>query len=133
MVIDLSQRFDGTLIERTDPDYEAARMARVFHSRHPDRFPVAVLLAASENDVVEGVRLANERGWAVGVRSGGHSFPVWGVRDDAPLIDLGGLKELTLDEATGVVSVSPAVQGGAQLSPYLKRYGRFFAGGGCSS
>lgn len=133
MVVDMSQRFTGALIERTDPRYEAARMARVYHSRHPDRYPAAVLLAESENDVVEGVRLANERGWSIGVRSGGHSFPVWSVRDDALLIDLGGLNELSLDEETGVVLVSPAVQGGAELTPYLKAYGRFFPGGGCSS
>ena len=41
------------------------------------------------DDVIEGVRLAAERGWAVAVRSGGHSWAAWSLRNDALLIDLG--------------------------------------------
>ena len=124
-------RFTGTLFERDDEGYENARVGRVFHSRYPDRFPPAVLMAEIENDIVEGVRLARERGWKVGIRSGGHSFPVWGVRDDALLIDLGGYKEFSLDENTGIVSVTPSVQGGSELGVYLEQFGRFFPGGPC--
>lgn len=126
-------RFTGRLLTPDSEQYLQARMARVYHSRHPERHPAAILVAATEQDVVEGVRLARERGWQVGVRSGGHSFPVWGVRDDALLIDLGEMKEMHLDEQTGIVTASPAVQGGAELNPYLKSHGRFFPGGGCSS
>ncbi len=71
-------RFTGTLLTRGSQGYLEARVNRVYHSRHPDRHPDAILVAADEHDVVEGVRLARERGWQVGVRSGGHSFPVWG-------------------------------------------------------
>ena len=78
-----------------------------------------------------GVRLARERGWQVAVRSGGHSWAQWSVRDDALVIDLGGLQELSYDDATGIVSASPAVQGGAELAPYLDARGRFFPGGHC--
>lgn len=126
-------RFTGRLIERGADGYEAARMDRVYHSRHPERYPAAILLAETENDVVEGVRLAKERGWQVGIRSGGHSFPVWGVRDDALLVDMGRYKEMSFDPDTGIVSVTPSVQGGAELGPYLQQHGRFFPSGGCSS
>lgn len=124
-------QFSGRYFERGDEGYENARVGRVFHSRYPDRYPPAVLMAESENDIVEGVRLAKARGWKVGMRSGGHSFPVWGVRDDALLIDLGGFKEMSLDEESGIASVTPSVQGGAELGVYLKQFGRFFPGGPC--
>ena len=69
----------------------------MFNVRHPSRYPAAILEAASEADVVAGVRLAKERGWKVAARSGGHAWAGWSVRDDALLIDLAGLREMTVD------------------------------------
>ena len=82
-------RLAGRLLRRGDPGYEHARVGRIFNARRPDRFPAAVLLAADDDDVIEGVRLAAERGWTVTVRSGGHSWAAWSLRDGALLIDLG--------------------------------------------
>jgi hypothetical protein len=123
-------RFTGELLLRADPGYEAARVARIYHGRHPDRHPAAVLVAADEQDVVQGVRLAAERGWTVAVRSGGHSFPVWSLRDDSLLIDLGALNALAYDPDTAIASAGPAVEGGNELNALLARHGRFFATGG---
>ncbi len=124
-------RFAGRYLARGEEGYEAARVARIFSTRHPERYPAAILFPHSDQDIVEGVRLARENGWQVGVRAGGHSFPVWGLRDDAMLVDLGELKEIEYDPATHIASVSPAVQGGAELNEYLRPHGRFFAGGRC--
>jgi len=123
--------FDGELILRDDPDFETARIDRVFNRRLSDRRPVAVLRVASERDVMRGVRLARERGWKVAVRSGGHSWAQWSVRDDALVLDLGGLQELGYDPETGIASASPAVKGGQVLGPFLEERGRFFVGGHC--
>jgi hypothetical protein len=130
---DYATRFTGDLLLREDDGYEDARTARIYHARRPERFPAAVLLAQTEDDVVEGVRLARECGWRVGIKSGGHSFPVWGLRDDGLLIDLAGLNDMSYDADTGIVSVTTAVTGGKDLNPYLEQFGRFFPGGGCSS
>ena len=73
----------------------------------------------------------HDRGGQVAVRSGGHSWAQWSIRADALVIDLGALKEMAYDEATGIVTASPAVQGGAELAPYLAERGRFFVGGHC--
>src|SRR5712691_2397264 len=118
------------LIHRGGAGYEEARVARLFHSRHPERYPAAVLHAGNEDDVILGVCEARERGWTVTVRSGGHSFPVWSLRDDALLIDLGGFKEISLDPDTGVVSITPSVQS-AELNAYLGEHRLFFGSGGC--
>jgi len=123
---------DDRLIRRGADGYDEARFARVFNTRRPERYPAAVLVAESEDDVVKGVRLARDRGWKVAIRAGGHSFPAWSLRDDGLVIDLGGFKQTAFDESTGVVSVTPSVSGG-ELNSYLSGYGRFFTTGDCPS
>jgi FAD/FMN-containing dehydrogenase len=119
------------MLGRGDPRFEDARVDRVFNRRLTDRQPAAVVRPESEAEVVAAVRLARERGWQVAVRSGGHSWAQWSVRDDALVIDLGLLTEISYDEATGIVSAAPAVKGGSELGPYLESRGRFFPGGHC--
>jgi FAD/FMN-containing dehydrogenase len=125
--------FTGSFFRRGEPGYEEARVGRVFNARRPERYPAAVLLAADEADVVAGVRLARDEGWKVSVRSGGHSWAAWSVRDDALLIDLGGLQEITYNSDTQVATASPAVRGGMDLAPFLEARGRMFPGGHCES
>ncbi|WP_243058465.1 FAD-binding oxidoreductase [Nocardioides sp. SR21] len=119
------------MIERGAEGFEEARVDRIFNRRLPDRQPAAVVRPETEADVVAAVRLARDRGWRVTVRSGGHSWAQWSVRDDALVIDLGGLQEMAYDEATGIVTASPSTKGGAELAPYLAERGRFFLGGHC--
>ena len=118
---------------RGESGYEEARVGRAFNARRPDRHPAAVLLAESEDDVIAGVRLARERGLRVAVRAGGHSWAAWSVREDALLIDLGALREISLDPESGIVVAGPAVRGGEELSPYLLERGRMFPGGHCET
>jgi len=123
---------DDRLILRGADGYDEARLARVFNARRTERHPAAVLAARTEDDVVQGVRLARDRDWKVALRAGGHSFPAWSLRDDALLIDLGGFQETTFDERTGIVSFTPSTTGG-ELSSFLSGYGRFFSFGDCPS
>lgn len=125
--------FTGNFYSRDDEGYESARVDPVFSSLHSARYPAAILRAANERDIVEGVKLAKDRGWQIGLRSGGHSFPMWGVRDDALLIDLGDYKEMSYDPETGIVVATTACEGGNDLNAYLKQFGRFFPGGLCPS
>jgi FAD/FMN-containing dehydrogenase len=119
------------LVWPEDPGFRAAAVGRIFNARRPEAAPAAVLFAETDADVVEGVRLARRRGWPVTVRSGGHSWAGWSVREGALLIDLGRMRELRY--ADGVAVASPAVKGGEELTPFLARHGRLFTGGHCSS
>lgn len=119
------------IIERGVDGFEEARVHRIFNRRLPGRQPAAVVRAETEADVIDAVRLAHDRGWQVAVRSGGHSWAQWSIRDEALVIDLEGLRGIEYDEATGIVSASPSTQGGAELAPYLAERGRFFVGGHC--
>jgi FAD/FMN-containing dehydrogenase len=119
-----------SLVLAGEPGFEEAAVGRVFNHRRPARRPDAVLLAESIDDVVAGVKLARERGWKVAVRSGGHAWAAWSVRDSGLLIDLGGLDELSYDAERDVVRASPNVTG-ERLAPFLGEYGRMFPGGHC--
>ncbi len=119
------------VVWRGEPGYEEARVGRIFNARRPERFPAAVVLAEDERDVAAGVRLARERGLRVSVRAGGHSWAAWSLRDDALLIDLGAMREMTFDPATGIATASPGLKGGAELTPFLAGHGRAFTGGHC--
>jgi len=123
----------GRLIHRGTAGFEDARVGPIFNGRRPDRQPIAVLLAETDEDVAAGVLLAKANGWPVSVRSGGHSWAAWSVRDDALLIDLGAMHDIEFDEATGIVAARPAVKGGDELDPFLEQRGRFFRGGHCPS
>ena len=83
--------------------------------------------------MIAGVMLAAERGWTVSVRSGGHSWAAWSLRDDALLIDLGRRRDIGYEPTTGIVSVRPAVPGGLELAPFLAGRGRAFPAGHCAS
>jgi FAD/FMN-containing dehydrogenase len=110
--------------------YETARIRRVFNHRRPTRYPIAVVEAQSESHIIDAVRLARDLGCSVSVRSGGHSWAAWSVRDNAVLIDLGGWKHMSLNEKTGLIAVSPSTTG-RMVNEYLSEHGYMFPGGHC--
>ncbi len=117
------------LVTREQPGFAEAAYGRIFNGRKPDRVPAAVAQPETAGDVGEAVRLARAKGWGVSVRSGGHSWAGWSVREGALLIDLGFLREIALDGEVAVVS--PAIKGGEELAPFLAARGRTFTGGHC--
>lgn len=102
----------------------------MFNRRLPERYPIAVVEAESADQVVAAVNLAKQLQCRVSVRSGGHSWAVWSVRDDAVLIDLGSLSHIELDEQAMVVKVSPSTTG-SMLNNYLVQRNLMFCGGHC--
>ncbi len=121
--------FTGAFWRSGDTGFADATTSRVFNHRRPARRPAAVLRAAHAADVAAGVKLAAAEGWKVAVRSGGHSWAAWSLREDTLLIDLALLTGMSYDPADATVAVGPAVRGGLDLDPYLAGHGRFFAVG----
>ncbi|KAG4422617.1 hypothetical protein IFR04_004238 [Cadophora malorum] len=110
--------------------YEKARVGRVFNARRPNRYPRAVVEATHPAHVQEAVQLANKLGCRASVRSGGHSWAAWSVRDDAILIDLGNMKHLEVDKEKKIVAASPSTTG-MMLNEKLVPEGLLFCGGHC--
>uniref|UniRef100_A0A093V059 6-hydroxy-D-nicotine oxidase n=1 Tax=Talaromyces marneffei PM1 TaxID=1077442 RepID=A0A093V059_TALMA len=110
--------------------YENARVKRVFNCQRPRRYPRAVVSAKAQSDVVKAVKLATDQRCSVSVRAGGHSWPVWSLRDDTILIDLGNFSKISFDEETGVVKASPSTTS-EELTEYLHPKGRIFPTGHC--
>lgn len=124
------------------------------HRRDVDaRVPRAVVHATKTSHVAAAVRLARDLGCRVSVRSGGHSWAQWSVRDDAVLLDLGALpggkfsavegdeeagkgkggegrEGLVYDERTKIVACPPSATG-RRVNGFLQKKGRMFAGGHC--
>ncbi|ORY62579.1 FAD binding domain protein [Pseudomassariella vexata] len=118
--------------DRSNPAkfYEAV-WGRVFNGkRDTERRPYAVVQASNAAHVKAAVELAGRENCRVSVRSGGHSWAGWSVRDGAVLIDLGDLQGIGYDEETQIVSCSPSVIG-RKLNAFLAEKGRLFAGGHC--
>ena len=90
----LRDGFSGQLLGQAQPGYDEAR--RVFNAMI-DRRPALIARCASTADVVAAVHAAREHGLAVAVRGGGHSFSGLSTCDDGLLIDLAGLKSVTVD------------------------------------
>lgn len=118
--------------DSTDPkDFHEAAWGRVFNERRDlTRRPKAVVRATTAAHVKEAVETAIKENARISVRSGGHSWAGWSVRDEAILIDLGSLRELDYNEETHIVSCSPSFTGHI-LNTFLNEKGRMFAGGHC--
>lgn len=117
--------------ENSDPAvYEEARVGRVFNAIKPARYPKAVVEATSSSHVIEAVQLANKLGIRVSVRSGGHSWAAWSIREDTILLCLKNLREIDFDESKGIVKCSPSTTG-RMLNGFLLDRGYMFGGGHC--
>jgi FAD/FMN-containing dehydrogenase len=121
-----------TLLSRGDAGYEDARLDAIWNGRKPDRFPHAIGLAEDADDVVDAVRLAGERGWRIGVRSGGHSWSGNAIRDGGLLLDVSRLNDFAVDVESRTASVGPGTRG-AELQPALNERGLYFPTGTCST
>ena len=122
---------DGKIHYKGDSGYEIYRTGAVWNARKPNRFPNAIVVAESVNDVIAAVKLAKQRGWQVGTRSGGHSFTGSHTRDNAVLINISKMKELSVDPKARIATVSPAWLGDAFNKVLAEQYQLMFPSAHC--
>ncbi|GGT53528.1 FAD-binding oxidoreductase [Streptomyces purpureus] len=90
----LRQGFTGQVLRQAQPGYDEAR--QVFNAMI-DRHPAVIARCADTADVAAAVDVARDHGLVVAVRCGGHSVAGLSTCDDGILIDLSGLKAVTVD------------------------------------
>ena len=115
----------GRVWRRGDDGYEQARADAVWNARKPARYPAVIVLAASEADVVTAVNYARVHELTVSVRSGGHSWYGVHLRDGGLLLDLSGLREISVDPAARTASVQSGVIG-LEVCHAISAHGLFF-------
>ena len=101
--------FQGRLIDRDDPEYEAAR---AIYNAMIDRRPGLIAQCASVEDVRSVVRYARKHDILLAVRGGGHNGAGFGTCDDGIVLDLGGMDSVSVDPSARTATVG----GGATLA-----------------
>jgi FAD/FMN-containing dehydrogenase len=84
----------GGVTRPTDPDYDEVR---ALYNAMIDKRPALIARCADVDDVVAAVNFAREQGLEIAIRCGGHNGPGLGSVDDGLMIDLSGLKTITVD------------------------------------
>jgi FAD/FMN-containing dehydrogenase len=98
--------FRGELITADHPAYD---MARAVWNGAVDRRPRLIARCTGTADVAAAVRYAREYGLEIAVRGGGHDVAGTAVCDDGIVIDLAGMRSVSVDPA----GRTARVQGGA--------------------
>ena len=88
--------FAGRVVTPGDSDYDAVRAECVWNG-DIDRRPWVIARVRSADDVAAAVRLARASGRDLAVRGGGHDFAGACIADDAVMIDLGALCDVSVD------------------------------------
>jgi len=105
----LSEGLTGVALVPSDADYDEARRV---HNGLIDRRPAVIARCRTATDVAAAVRFANEHGLELSVRGGGHNVAGRAVVDDGLMIDLSGMRSVTVDPA----GQTARVEGGALWS-----------------
>ena len=88
----------GDVIRPGGPGYDNARS--VFNHMI-DRRPLAIVRCRGAQDVARGIRFAREHDFALAVRGGGHNVAGNAVCDGGIMLDLSGMKHVTIDPDRG--------------------------------
>ena len=106
-----AQPLTGKLIRRADPGYETKRKGLVWQLAKPARRPDLIVQPGNANEVVAAVDHARAHGLKVIAKSGGHSIPASFLRNDGMLIDLLGMRDVTVDPENLTATVGPGTWG----------------------
>lgn len=105
----LHRLLDGQVLVPADDRYDAAR--RVWNGE-VHRRPAVIARCASERDVSVAVQVARDHGLELSVKAGGHDWGGRAVVDGGLMVDLSGMREVTLDPATGIADVQGGTRAG---------------------
>ena len=97
----------GRVIRPGDADYDAARQG--FNARF-SRYPAAIVVCGSVEDVQNAVRWARQEQIPLRARSGGHSYQGYSTLDGGLVVDVSGLDGITVDPARDEAVVGAGVR-----------------------
>jgi FAD/FMN-containing dehydrogenase len=89
-----AQKLHGSVTRPSDSDYDEVR---ALYNAMIDKRPALIARCADRDDVVAAVNFGREQGLDIAIRCGGHNGPGLGSVDNGLVIDLSGLKTITVD------------------------------------
>jgi FAD/FMN-containing dehydrogenase len=107
----LKSHLRGAVILPGDGAYEEAR--KIWNATI-DKRPAVIVRCANTLDVVQAVNFAREAGILLSIRGGGHNIAGNALCDDGLVIDLSGMKDVTVDAKARLATV----EGGATLADF---------------
>ena len=113
-IASLRARLAGQLVTAGDARFDELRQVQ---DATLDRRPLALVRAANAEDVALAVRFARDHGYALAVRSGGHSMAGHSMVDGAVVVDLSGMKRIDIDPLTRVARVQAGATSGDLAGP----------------
>ncbi|SIN86915.1 FAD/FMN-containing dehydrogenase [Singulisphaera sp. GP187] len=126
----LRRRIKGEVVTPNDPDFASVRSSLVWNKIKPDRSPDVIVRVKNEQDVVEAINFARENGLKVVNKGGGHTWCGLSVRHGGMTIDLSGLNESWIDEATQTAVIQPVISN-RELARRLGEHNLAFPIGHC--
>lgn len=106
----LARQLTGPVLRPGDVTWDEARLG---WNRRWSPQPLAIVRAAHAEDVVTTVRFVRDAGIPLTIRSGGHSLAGHGGADGALMLDLGGLRSMTIDPEARIAHAGPGLTAGA--------------------
>lgn len=88
------EKLHGSVTRPEDSDYDEVR---ALYNAMIDKRPALIARCADRDDVVTAVNFGREQGLDIAIRCGGHNGPGLGSVDNGLVIDLSGLKTITVD------------------------------------
>ena len=93
----LRRTFGGEIITPADPGYDEAR--RLWNGVH-DKRPAVIVRPRDASEVATAIAFGRDRGLEIAIRSGGHSPSGHSSVDDGLVVDMTGMRGVTVDPAT---------------------------------
>ncbi len=121
----LRASFAGDLLSPGTSEYDEARAV---HNGLVDKHPGLIARCQSPADVVATLGLARRLGLEVSVRGGGHGVSGRAVTDGGVMVDLAGMKQVTVDPVARTVTAGAGVTWG-ELNDATHRHGLATTGG----
>ena len=87
-------KLHGGVTRPSDADYDEVR---ALYNAMIDKRPALIARCADVDDVISAVSFGREQGLDIAIRCGGHNGPGLGSVDDGLMIDLSGLKTISVD------------------------------------
>jgi FAD/FMN-containing dehydrogenase len=129
LIDDLAGRVSGRVLLPSEEGYDAARRV---HNGLIDRAPAVIIRCKNAADVAAGVRFARAVGLDISVRGGGHNVAGRAVVDDAVMIDLAEMKDVSVDPDARTARAGGGLNW-AELNAATAEHGLAVTGGAISS